>query len=94
MNAMQCRMARAALKIEVRALARSAGVSPNTIARLERGETLKPSTVEAIQAVLEQSFLEFIPESDTYGAGVRARWPDSDDIPDDLIAQPTPGCSG
>lgn len=86
MNAMQCRMARAALKMEVRTLARKAGVSPNTIARLERGEVLKPATVDVIRAVLEESFLEFIPEGESHGAGVRARWPEGDDIPDDLIA--------
>src|SRR5271166_6161739 len=51
-NATDIRTARAALKIGVRELARLADVSPNTIARLERGEKMHPRTLAYIQGVL------------------------------------------
>jgi len=70
LSAAQCRMARAALLIEVRELAESAKVSRSTIARLECGESLYPRTVEAIRAVLEAGGVEFIEESGG-GSGVR-----------------------
>lgn len=72
MNATQCRMARAALALGVRDLAKLASVSPDTIARLERGEDLRESTVAAIRAALEAAGVEFIPENGG-GAGVRLR---------------------
>lgn len=65
-------MARAALKIGVRDLATAAGVSPDTVARLERGEELRPATVEAIRAALEAAGVEFIAENGG-GPGVRLR---------------------
>jgi transcriptional regulator with XRE-family HTH domain len=65
-------MARAALQIGVRDLAEAAEVSPTTITRLERGESLYPRTVAAIRAVLEAAGVEFIPENDS-GAGIRLR---------------------
>ena len=68
-------MARAALKIGVRDLATAAGVSPDTVARLERGEELRPSTVEAIRAALEAAGVEFIAENGG-GPGVRLRKPE------------------
>ena len=72
MNAAQCKMARAAIGLGVRELAVKADVSPNTIARLERGEAMRESTVEAIRAALESAGVEFIPENGG-GAGVRLR---------------------
>lgn len=63
MNAAQCRMARAALRLGVRELAETARVSPTTVSKLERGEALHPRTVEAIRAVLEAAGVEFIPEN-------------------------------
>ncbi len=72
LTAAQCRMARAALQIDVRGLAASAKVSPNTIARLERGETLYPRTLGAIRFALEAAGVEFIAENGG-GAGVRLR---------------------
>lgn len=72
MIAVQCKMARAALGLGVRDLAELASVSPDTIARLERGEELKPRTVEAIQAALEAAGVEFIAENGG-GPGVRLR---------------------
>lgn len=68
----QCRMARAATGLGVRELAEAASVSPNTIARFERGEELKPATLDGIQAALEAAGVEFIPENGG-GAGVRLR---------------------
>jgi transcriptional regulator with XRE-family HTH domain len=72
MKALQCKMARAALGLGVRELAQSAKVSPDTIARLERGEDLRERTVEAIRQALEDAGVEFIPENGG-GAGVRMR---------------------
>ncbi len=72
MNAAQSRMARAATGLGVRDLARAAGVSPDTVARLERGEDLRPATIAAIRAALEAAGVDFIPENGG-GAGVRLR---------------------
>jgi transcriptional regulator with XRE-family HTH domain len=63
-------MARTALGWGVRDLAQAAEVSPDTIARLERGDTLREGTVDAIRAALEKGGVEFIPENGG-GAGVR-----------------------
>jgi transcriptional regulator with XRE-family HTH domain len=52
-------MARAALGLGVRELAELAKVSPDTIARLERGEALRDRTVDAIQRALETAGVEF-----------------------------------
>jgi transcriptional regulator with XRE-family HTH domain len=65
-------MARVAVGWGVRELAEKSGVSTNTIARLERGEELKVSTIEAIRSALETAGVEFIPENGG-GAGVRLR---------------------
>ena len=73
MTAAQCRMARAALQLGVREVADLAQVSPNTIARLERGERLYPRTVEAIRAALEAAGVEFLEAEGGAGPGVRLR---------------------
>ena len=52
-------MARAALGLGVRELAEKAKVSPDTIARFERGEPLRERTVDAIRAALEAAGVEF-----------------------------------
>lgn len=72
MDPAQCRMARAALQLGVRELAAIARVAPATIARLERGDSLYPRTVEAIRAALEAAGIEFIPENGG-GVGVRLK---------------------
>jgi DNA-binding LacI/PurR family transcriptional regulator len=59
MNAVQCRMARAALQIGIRDIAKMAKVAPGTISRLEAGEELKPRTVEAIRHAFEKAGLAF-----------------------------------
>lgn len=74
MNAAQCKMARVATGLGVRDLAALAGLSPDTVARLERGEALKESTIAAIRAALEAAGVEFIAENGG-GAGVRLRKP-------------------
>ncbi|WP_245185778.1 transcriptional regulator [Falsiroseomonas frigidaquae] len=67
-------MARAATGLGVRELAQAAAVAANTIARLERGEALKASTLAAIRAALEAAGVVFIAENGG-GAGVRLRTP-------------------
>ena len=56
----------------VRELAALANVAQATISRLERGEVLKPTTVEAVRAALEASGVEFIEENGG-GRGVRLK---------------------
>lgn len=72
MNATQCKMARAALGLGVRDLAALADVAQATVSRLERGEELKPATVQIIRTALEQAGVEFIAENGG-GAGVRLK---------------------
>jgi transcriptional regulator with XRE-family HTH domain len=55
----QCRMARAALRLGVRELAAAAQVSVDTVARFERGDELKERTVQALQLALESAGVEF-----------------------------------
>lgn len=68
----QCKMARTALNIGVRDLAALAKVSPDTVARLERGDTLKERTVDAIRTALEDAGVIFVDENGE-GPGVRLR---------------------
>jgi DNA-binding XRE family transcriptional regulator len=75
MSPVQSRMARAALGWGVRELAAAAQVSPDTIARLERGEVLYPRTIAAIQAALEAAGVEFL-DPDNGGPGVRLNRPE------------------
>lgn len=72
MSAVQSRMARAATGLGVRDLAKLANVSPDTVARLERGETIRPSTLATIREALENAGVEFIAENGA-GAGVRLK---------------------
>jgi ribosome-binding protein aMBF1 (putative translation factor) len=69
----QCRMARAGLGWGVRDLAGAAHVSADTVARFERGETLRRSTVRAIRTALEHAGCEFIREDEFSGPGMRMR---------------------
>lgn len=74
MNSVQCKMARAALGWGVRELAKEAGVSVDTISRLERGEELLPRTLTAIRAALESAGIQFVSQGDTAdGSGVVLR---------------------
>jgi transcriptional regulator with XRE-family HTH domain len=68
----QCKMARVAVGWGVRELAEAAGVSTNTVARMEQGEELRARTVDAIQTALEKAGVEFIAENGG-GPGVRLK---------------------
>jgi transcriptional regulator with XRE-family HTH domain len=72
-SASQSRMARAALNLGVREVAVAAGVSTNTMTRLERGEELLPRTVAAIRAVFEARGVIFFDDGESIdgGPGVR-----------------------
>lgn len=70
MKPVQMKMARAALGWSVRELAERAGVTANTISRIETGSDAKGSTLSAIQRALEDGGVQFIPENGG-GAGVR-----------------------
>jgi hypothetical protein len=62
----------AALDLCVWTLASEAGVSRDTVARLERGEVLRERTITAIREALEAAGVEFIPDNGG-GPGVRLR---------------------
>jgi transcriptional regulator with XRE-family HTH domain len=59
MISIQCKMARVALDLGVRDLAKLAKVAPATVSRFEAGEELKPRTIEAMQRALESAGAEF-----------------------------------
>jgi transcriptional regulator with XRE-family HTH domain len=70
MNAAQCRMARAALRLSVRDLAKLAQVATGTITRLEAGEKLQARTLADVQRALEKAGIEFI-DGDKPGVRVK-----------------------
>jgi transcriptional regulator with XRE-family HTH domain len=72
MAPVQCRMARVALGLGVRELAKLAQVSPNTVARFEREEPLKESTIATLRSALEAAGVIFVEENGA-GPGVRLR---------------------
>ena len=59
MKAIQLRMARAAIGWGVRELAAKAGVTANTVTRIENGSDAKQSTINALQRALEVAGIEF-----------------------------------
>ena len=59
MKAIQLRMARAAIGWGVRELAEKAGVTANTVTRIENGSDAKQSTINALQRALEAAGIEF-----------------------------------
>jgi transcriptional regulator with XRE-family HTH domain len=61
-------MARAALGLSLKKLAAAARVAPQTIVRFERGEKIRPSTVNSLRQVLEAAGIEF---TDGHKPGVR-----------------------
>ena len=81
----QCKMARAALDLGIRELAAAAKVSPDTIARLERGEALKERTIAAVRSALEVAGVEFT-DGDAPGVRVRTKRVRGEDLRPD---QPT-----
>jgi transcriptional regulator with XRE-family HTH domain len=65
-------MARAAVGWGVRELAEKAGVTANTVTRIENGSDAKQSTMDRLQQALESAGIEFIDENGG-GPGVRLR---------------------
>ncbi len=72
LDGVQVRMGRAAVGWSVRELARIAGVTPNTISRIENGGDALASTLERLQTALENAGVIFI-DADDEGPGVRLR---------------------
>lgn len=68
----QLRMARAALDLGVRDVAKLAGVGPNTVSRYENGADARGSTIMRLQRALEQAGVVFLDENGG-GPGVRLR---------------------
>jgi transcriptional regulator with XRE-family HTH domain len=72
MKAIQLKMARAAVGWGVRDLAKKAGVTANTVTRIENGADAKQSTIDRLRHALEVAGIEFIDENGG-GLGVRLR---------------------
>jgi transcriptional regulator with XRE-family HTH domain len=72
MKPVQLKMARAAAGWGVRELAKKAGVTANTVTRIENGADAKQSTIDKLQHALEAAGIEFIQENGG-GPGVRLR---------------------
>ena len=72
MRPVQLKMARAAVGWGVRELAKKAGVTANTVTRIENGADAKQSTIDRLQRALEAAGIEFIQENGG-GPGVRLR---------------------
>jgi len=72
MKPIQLKMARAAAVWGVRDLAKKAGVTANTVTRIENGADAKQSTMDKLQHALEAAGIEFIDENGG-GPGVRLR---------------------
>ena len=72
MKPVQLKMARAAIGWGVRDLAKKAGVTANTVTRIENGADAKQSTIDRLQQALEVAGVEFIDENGG-GPGVRLR---------------------
>ena len=72
MKPVQLKMARTAVGWGVRELAKKAGVTANTVTRIENGADAKQSTLDRLQQALEGAGVEFIDENGG-GPGVRLR---------------------
>jgi len=57
----QSKMARAATGLRIEDISKNAQVSTATVVRFERGEELKPRTIQAIQRAYEDAGIEFLP---------------------------------
>jgi ribosome-binding protein aMBF1 (putative translation factor) len=68
----QCWIARSALGWSGHRLALAAGVSDRVVRKFERGDTVRATSVEAIQRALENAGVIFIDASDG-GPGARLR---------------------
>lgn len=74
-NGLQGRLGRVAMGWSVLELAAAANVSTQTIVRLERGEELRPATLERIKGVLEEAGITFISDENGRGFGILVREP-------------------
>lgn len=72
MHPVQSRMARTALKLGIRDVAKAAKVSTSTIFRLENGEELRERTVIDIQRVYEEAGARFVNADEWVGILVKA----------------------
>jgi DNA-binding XRE family transcriptional regulator len=72
MLGVQSRMARAALGLTIHQLAAAAGVSHDTIVRLEAGQELKANTIEKVKLAFEQAGVEFT-NGDSPGVKLKTR---------------------
>ena len=63
MKPVQLKMARTAVGWGVRELAKKAGVTANTVTRIENGADAKQSTIDRLQQALEAAGAEFIEEN-------------------------------
>ena len=66
-------MARAAVGWGVRELAEKAKINPNTVSRIENGGDALASTLDRIQAALEDAGVIFIDQNEDGGPGVRLK---------------------
>jgi transcriptional regulator with XRE-family HTH domain len=73
MKPVQLKMARAAVGWGVRELAKKAGVTANTVTRIENGADAKQSTMDRLQHALEAAGIEFIQENGAFEGGPRKR---------------------
>ncbi|MEN5230197.1 helix-turn-helix domain-containing protein [Brevundimonas naejangsanensis] len=74
MEPSQMRMARAALKISVRDLAKLSGVADSTILRFESGKgAILTTNMKRLEEALEAAGVVFLPADSTGGPGVRLR---------------------
>ncbi|MGO4668764.1 helix-turn-helix domain-containing protein [Bosea sp. 2RAB26] len=73
MTPIQMKMARAALGWGVRDLAEKAGVTANTVTRIENGADAKHSTMKALRGALEIGGVVFLADGEMVdgGPGVR-----------------------
>lgn len=71
MQPVQCKMARVAIGRGVRELARAADVSPDMIARLERGDAIWERTVAIIRGTLESAGRRSSTNGDAPGVRLR-----------------------
>lgn len=68
---LQCRMARAALNLSVRDLARQAGIPATTLSRFENGQPASPERLSRLRFVLEETGIILLPEDAADGPGIR-----------------------
>jgi transcriptional regulator with XRE-family HTH domain len=72
-DAVQLRMARAALRMSTRDLAQLAGVDKNTISRCEGGLRVMSDSMEKLEQALVQLGIVFIGKDEIFGPGIRMR---------------------